>query len=49
MHTEKTPPNNRLIEKEKKQRICSTNFKEESRRKPIDFVIKPRLILTKHK
>ena len=48
---EKNGPNNRLIKKEKNQQIltCSTNFKGGIRRKPTDFVIKLRLILTKHK
>ena len=49
IYTEKNGPNNRLIKKEKNQTICSTNFKGGTRRKPTGFVIKPRLILTKHK
>ena len=50
MDTEKNEPNNRLIQKkEKNQTICSKDFKGGTRRKPIGFLIKPRLILTKHK
>ena len=49
MNMKKNGPNNRLIKKEKNQTICSTNFKGGTRRKPTGFVIKPRLILTKHK
>ena len=45
----KNGPNKRVIKKEKNQTICSTHFKGGTRRKPIDFVIKLRLILTKHK
>ena len=33
----------------KNQTICTTNFKEKTRGKSIDFVIKPWLILVKHK
>ena len=48
MNMKKNGPNNRLIKKEKNQTICSTNFKEGTRRKATGFVIKPRLILTKY-
>ena len=44
MYTEKNGPNKRLIKKEKDHTICSTNFKEGTRRKPIGFVIKPRIM-----
>ena len=37
------------LSKKKNQTVCSTNFKGGTCRKPIVFVIKPRLILTKHK
>ena len=43
----KKRPNNRLIKK-KNQTICSITFKGGTRRKPIGFVIKLRIILTKH-
>ena len=45
----KNGPINRLNKKEKNQAICSTNFKGGTRWKPTGFVIKPRLILIKHK
>ena len=35
-------PNNRLINEEKNQTICSAKFKGGTCRKPIGFVIKPR-------
>ena len=49
IYTEKNGPNNRLIKKEKKQTVCSKNVKRGTRRKPIGFVIKPWIILTKYK
>ena len=49
MYTEKNGPNDRLVKNEKNQTICSRKFKGGTRRKPISFVIKLRLILTKHK
>ena len=46
----KNGPNNRLMKKRKKnQIICSKKFKGGTRRKPIGFAIKPRLIQAKHR
>ena len=41
-NNEKRGANNQLMEKEKNQTICTTTFKEKTRRKLIDFVINPR-------
>ena len=49
MYMKKTGPNNRLIKKEKNQTIWSTNFKEDTRRKPTGFVINSVLLSCKSK